>query len=130
MLSQMRVQSVNIVQRIFEKFSQQFFFSLAILIVEFAKQAQEERGLSPIDAAVEASQLRLRPILMTAFAFILGVLPLMVASGPGSEMRQALGTAVFFGMSGVTVLGLFFTPIFYVALRSIFPGKQKTELTV
>ncbi len=102
----------------------------AILIVEFAKQAQEERGLSPIDAAVEASQLRLRPILMTAFAFILGVLPLMIASGPGSEMRQALGTAVFFGMSGVTVLGLFFTPIFYVALRSIFPGKQKTELTV
>ncbi|MEE4188394.1 MAG: efflux RND transporter permease subunit, partial [Roseobacter sp.] len=99
----------------------------AILIVEFAKQAQEERGLSPIDAAVEASQLRLRPILMTAFAFILGVLPLLIATGPGSEMRQALGTAVFFGMSGVTFLGLFFTPIFYVALRNIFPATTKKE---
>lgn len=95
----------------------------AILIVEFAKQAQEERGLSPVTAAIEASRLRLRPILMTAFAFILGVLPLLVASGPGSEMRQALGTAVFFGMSGVTFLGLFFTPIFYVAIRRLFPGR-------
>ncbi|MEL6102355.1 MAG: multidrug efflux RND transporter permease subunit [Pseudomonadota bacterium] len=92
----------------------------AILIVEFAKQAQEERGLSIVDAAVEASQLRLRPILMTALAFILGVVPLMIATGPGSEMRQALGTAVFFGMSGVTFLGLFFTPVFYVLLRRIF----------
>ncbi len=97
----------------------------AILIVEFAKQAQEDRGLSAIDAAVEASQLRLRPILMTAFAFILGVLPLMIAVGPGSEMRQALGTTVFFGMSGVTLLGLFFTPVFYVALRTVFPGTAK-----
>lgn len=97
----------------------------AILIVEFAKQAQEERGLSPINAAVEASQLRLRPILMTAFAFILGVLPLMIAVGPGSEMRQALGTTVFFGMTGVTLLGLFFTPVFFVALRTIFPGADK-----
>jgi len=95
----------------------------AILIVEFAKQAQEERGLNPVDAAVEASQLRLRPILMTAFAFILGVLPLMIATGPGSEMRQALGTAVFFGMSGVTFLGLFFTPVFYVLLRRVFPAR-------
>ena len=90
----------------------------AILIVEFAKQAEEERGLSIMDAAIEASKTRLRPILMTAFAFILGVLPLMVAVGPGSEMRQSLGTAVFFGMSGVTLLGLFFTPVFYVLLRS------------
>ncbi|WP_371227648.1 efflux RND transporter permease subunit [Roseovarius sp. 2305UL8-3] len=96
----------------------------AILIVEFAKQAQEERGLSPINAAVEASQLRLRPILMTAFAFILGVLPLMIATGPGSEMRQALGTAVFFGMAGVTFLGLFFTPVFYVAIRRLFPSRN------
>ncbi|GFE49590.1 multidrug efflux RND transporter permease subunit [Roseobacter cerasinus] len=96
----------------------------AILIVEFAKQAQEERGLSPIDAAVDASQLRLRPILMTAFAFILGVLPLMIATGPGSEMRQALGTAVFFGMSGVTLLGLFFTPVFYVLFRRLFPQRE------
>ncbi|WP_299704037.1 efflux RND transporter permease subunit [uncultured Tateyamaria sp.] len=97
----------------------------AILIVEFAKQAQEEKGMSAIDAAVDACRLRLRPILMTAFAFILGVVPLMIATGPGSEMRQALGTAVFFGMSGVTFLGLFFTPVFYVALRRIFPGKAK-----
>lgn len=95
----------------------------AILIVEFAKQAQEDRGLSPQDAAVEAAQLRLRPILMTAFAFILGVVPLMIAEGPGSEMRQALGTAVFFGMSGVTFLGFFLTPAFYVALRRLFPGR-------
>ncbi len=93
----------------------------AILIVEFAKQAQEERGASPAEAAVEACKLRLRPILMTAFSFILGVVPLIIATGPGAEMRQALGTAVFFGMSGVTVLGLFLTPVFYVALRRLFP---------
>ncbi len=96
----------------------------AILIVEFAKQAQEERGAGPIEAAVEAARLRLRPILMTAFAFILGVVPLMIATGPGAEMRQALGTAVFSGMLGVTILGLFLTPVFYVALRRIFPGKR------
>jgi len=94
----------------------------AILVVEFAKQAQEERGLSPMDAAIEASRLRLRPILMTAFAFILGVVPLMISVGPGSEMRQALGTAVFFGMSGVTLMGLLLTPVFYVTLRRLFPG--------
>ena len=89
----------------------------AILIVEFAKQA-EERGASAIEAAVEAARSRLRPILMTSFAFILGVLPLVLASGPGWELRQALGTAVFFGMIGVTFFGLIFTPVFYVALRS------------
>ncbi len=88
----------------------------AILIVEFAKQG-EERGLSRWDAAVEASRTRLRPILMTSFAFILGVLPLVIASGPGAEMRQALGTAVFFGMIGVTAFGLLFTPAFYVICR-------------
>ncbi|WP_299297024.1 multidrug efflux RND transporter permease subunit [uncultured Tateyamaria sp.] len=99
----------------------------AILIVEFAKQAQEERGLSPVDAAIEASTLRLRPILMTAFAFILGVLPLMIATGPGSEMRQALGTAVFFGMSVVTLLGLFLTPVFYVAIRRLFPVRADAQ---
>ncbi|HEX7887214.1 MAG TPA: multidrug efflux RND transporter permease subunit [Phenylobacterium sp.] len=88
----------------------------AILIVEFAKQA-EERGLSRWDAAVEAAHTRLRPILMTSFAFILGVLPLVIASGPGAEMRQALGTAVFFGMIGVTAFGLLFTPAFYVMCR-------------
>jgi len=90
----------------------------AILIVEFAKQA-EERGLSRWDAAVEAAHTRLRPILMTSFAFILGVLPLVIASGPGAEMRQALGTAVFFGMIGVTGFGLLFTPAFYVMCRFI-----------
>ncbi len=91
----------------------------AILIVEFAKQARES-GMGIVEAAIEASRLRLRPILMTAFAFILGVVPLMIASGPGAEMRQALGTAVFFGMLGVTVLGLFFTPVFYVTLMRLF----------
>jgi HAE1 family hydrophobic/amphiphilic exporter-1 len=89
----------------------------AILIVEFARQAERERGLSSVEAAIEASRTRLRPILMTAFAFILGVLPLMIATGPGAEMRQSLGTAVFFGMSCVTFLGLFFTPAFYVLAR-------------
>ena len=99
----------------------------AILIVEFAKQAQDERCVSPAEAAVEACKLRLRPILMTAFSFILGVAPLIIATGPGAEMRQALGTAVFFGMSGVTILGLFLTPVFYVALRRIFPGRKPVE---
>jgi len=88
----------------------------AILIVEFARQA-EERGRSVVDAAVEACRLRLRPILMTAFAFILGVVPLMIATGAGAEMRQALGTSVFSGMLGVTLIGLFLTPVFYVVLR-------------
>jgi hydrophobe/amphiphile efflux-1 (HAE1) family protein len=89
----------------------------AILIVEFAKQAEEE-GLSPVDAAVRAAQSRLRPILMTSFAFILGVVPLVIATGPGAELRQALGTAVFSGMIGVTLFGLIFTPTFYVACRT------------
>ncbi len=88
----------------------------AVLIVEFAKQQQEE-GRDRFAAAVEASRLRLRPILMTSFAFILGVLPLARATGPGAEMRKALGTAVFSGMLGVTLLGLFLTPVFYVVLR-------------
>jgi HAE1 family hydrophobic/amphiphilic exporter-1 len=88
----------------------------AILIVEFARQG-EERGRSVIDAAVEACRLRLRPILMTAFAFILGVVPLVIATGAGAEMRRAIGTAVFSGMLGVTLVGLFLTPVFYVVLR-------------
>jgi HAE1 family hydrophobic/amphiphilic exporter-1 len=91
----------------------------AILIVEFAKQAEEEQGMSPVEAVAEASRLRLRPILMTAFAFILGVVPLVMATGPGAEMRQALGTAVFFGMLGVTLFGLLLTPVFYVATRRL-----------
>jgi len=89
----------------------------AILIVEFAKQGEEQNGLSRFDAAVQAARTRLRPILMTSFAFILGVLPLAIATGPGMEMRQALGTAVFFGMIGVTIFGLIFTPVFYVVCR-------------
>jgi HAE1 family hydrophobic/amphiphilic exporter-1 len=99
----------------------------AILIVEFARQA-EERGLAAVDAVVEACRLRLRPILMTAFAFILGVVPLMLATGPGAEMRQSLGTAVFSGMLGVTFFGLFLTPVFFVALRRLVPFQApKTE---
>lgn len=89
----------------------------AILIVEFAKQA-EDAGKSLQEAAVEAARLRLRPIVMTSFAFILGVVPLVTASGSGFEMRQQLGTAVFFGMIGVTIFGLIFTPVFYVAVRA------------
>jgi hydrophobe/amphiphile efflux-1 (HAE1) family protein len=85
----------------------------AILIVEFARQL-EDQGRSRWDAAVEATRLRLRPILMTSFAFILGVSPLVWAVGAGAELRQALGTAVFFGMIGVTAFGLIFTPVFYV----------------
>ncbi|MBK8269277.1 MAG: efflux RND transporter permease subunit [Planctomycetes bacterium] len=90
----------------------------AVLIVEFAKQ-QQEVGLHADDAAVEASRLRLRPILMTSFAFILGVLPLILATGAGAEMRQALGTVVFFGMIGVTFFGLFFTPVFFSVIRKL-----------
>jgi multidrug efflux pump subunit AcrB len=85
----------------------------AILIVEFAKQAHEA-GMTRYDAAVSAAKTRLRPILMTSLAFILGVVPLVVSFGAGAEMRQSLGTAVFFGMLGVTFFGLVFTPVFYV----------------
>jgi multidrug efflux pump subunit AcrB len=90
----------------------------AILIVEFARQAEDE-GATPAEAAVRAARTRLRPILMTSFAFILGVAPLVVATGAGSEMRQSLGTAVFSGMLGVTVFGLLFTPVFYTVIRKI-----------
>jgi multidrug efflux pump len=88
----------------------------AILIVEFAKQREEE-GKDRVEAAVDACKERLRPILMTSFAFILGVVPLAVAKGAGAEMRVALGIAVFSGMVGVTFFGLFFTPVFYVIIR-------------
>ncbi len=90
----------------------------AILIVEFAREL-EHQGRSVLDAAVEASRLRLRPILMTSFAFIMGVLPLALSQGAGAEMRQAIGIAVFSGMLGVTFFGLVFTPVFYVLLRSL-----------
>lgn len=88
----------------------------AVLIVEFAKQ-QEEDGKSVFEATIEACRLRLRPILMTSFAFILGVVPLMTAKGAGAEMRQSLGTAVFYGMLGVTFFGIFLTPVFYYSIR-------------
>ena len=88
----------------------------AILIVEFAKQIEDRDKKDRFAAAVEAARLRLRPILMTSFAFIFGVLPLVLSKGAGAEMRQALGTAVFFGMLGVTGFGLFLTPVFYVVI--------------
>ena len=100
----------------------------AILIVEFARQA-EDRGLSRVEAAVQAARLRLRPIIMTSFAFILGVVPLMLASGAGYEMRQSLGTAVFSGMLGVTLFGLIFTPVFYVVIRALAGGKSDDNRT-
>jgi multidrug efflux pump subunit AcrB len=95
----------------------------AILIVEFARQL-EDAGRNRFEAAVEASRLRLRPILMTSFAFTLGVVPLYIATGAGAEMRQALGTAVFYGMLGVTFFGLIFTPVFYVVIRGLFGGRK------
>lgn len=98
----------------------------AILIVEFAKQL-EEKGRDRLAAIEEACSLRLRPILMTSFAFICGVVPLLLASGPGAEMRQALGTAVFFGMLGVTFFGIFLTPVFYAVMRRINPGRRASE---
>src|SRR5205085_11449685 len=88
----------------------------AILIVEFARDRQQE-GASLFDAAVEAARVRLRPILMTSFAFVLGVLPLVIAEGAGAEMRRTLGTAVFSGMLGVTLFGIFLTPVFYYVIR-------------
>lgn len=90
----------------------------AILIVEFAKQLQDQ-GMDRFQAATEAAKLRLRPILMTSFAFIMGVVPLAIATGAGAEMRQAIGTTVFSGMLGVTLFGLLFTPVFYVVIRGI-----------
>jgi multidrug efflux pump len=98
----------------------------AILIVEFAKQLQDE-GKSAVEATVEASALRLRPILMTSLAFILGVVPLVLAKGAGAEMRVALGVAVFSGMLGVTIFGIFFTPVFYVVIRWFSGSKPKAK---
>jgi hydrophobe/amphiphile efflux-1 (HAE1) family protein len=100
----------------------------AILIVEFARQA-EEKGASTVEAVVSAARTRLRPILMTSFAFILGVAPLVVSTGAGGEMRQSLGTAVFAGMLGVTAFGLLFTPVFYVVVRTVFGRTKKAVET-
>ncbi len=92
----------------------------AVLIVEFAKQEQErDQKIRAAQAAVDAARLRLRPILMTSFAFIFGVLPLLFATGAGAEMRHALGTVVFYGMLGVTFFGLFLTPVFYAVIRQL-----------
>jgi multidrug efflux pump len=99
----------------------------AILIVEFARQREAE-GVPRADAVLEAAKLRLRPILMTSFAFIAGVVPLMLSSGAGAEMRQALGTAVFAGMLGVTFFGIFLTPVFYVLIRN-FAGRKAAVKT-
>ena len=100
----------------------------AILIVEFARDI-ELQGKSRLAAVIEACRLRLRPILMTSFAFILGVLPMVVSTGSGSEMRQAVGVAVFFGMLGVTLFGLIFTPIFYMVVRNLAEGKNEGKPT-
>ena len=104
----------------------------AILIVEFAREL-EFAGRTPVAAAVEASRLRLRPILMTSMAFIMGVVPLVTSTGAGAEMRHAMGVAVFSGMIGVTAFGIFFTPVFYVLLRALTgnrPLVQHGESTI
>jgi multidrug efflux pump subunit AcrB len=98
----------------------------AILIVEFARQL-EEQGRDRVAAAVEATRLRLRPILMTSLAFTLGVVPLYIATGAGAEMRIALGTGVFWGMIGVTLFGLIFTPVFYVVIRGLSERRQRRK---
>jgi HAE1 family hydrophobic/amphiphilic exporter-1 len=98
----------------------------AILIVEFARRRREE-GLSIVDAAMEAARLRLRPILMTAFAFILGVLPLMFATGAGAASRQSIGTTVFGGMVAATILSLVFVPVFYAVIEQLREGRERSE---
>src|ERR1700721_4798977 len=90
----------------------------AILIVEFARLSHQ-RGMPLIEAAIEGSRLRLRPILMTSFAFILGALPLAIASGAGASSRQVLGTTVVFGMTAATMIGIFIVPVFYVVLQGL-----------
>ncbi len=97
----------------------------AILIVEFARQL-EDTGQPRFEATVDACRLRLRPILMTSFAFILGVVPLVLAKGAGWEMRYTLGLAVFSGMLGVTIFGIFFTPVFYYVIRWFSQRKSST----
>ena len=99
----------------------------AILVVEFARELQKLQGLSPFEATIAASKTRLRPIVMTSFAFILGVAPLVVAKGAGAEMRRTLGTAVFSGMLGVTAFGLMLTPVFYYVIERVFRRRSTTQ---
>ncbi|MET0282618.1 MAG: multidrug efflux RND transporter permease subunit [Steroidobacteraceae bacterium] len=101
----------------------------AILIVEFAKHLQEEQGLSPVRAVLDAARLRLRPILMTSIAFIMGVVPLVLAHGAGAEVKQAMGATVFAGMLGVTVFGLLLTPVFYVLVQKRAPRTAESSPT-
>jgi multidrug efflux pump subunit AcrB len=98
----------------------------AILIVEFAKLRQDA-GLDAVSAAIEATRLRLRPIVMTSLAFIMGVVPLALATGAGAEMRHAIGIAVFAGMLGVTLFGLFLTPVFYVLIQLVAQRLRRTS---
>jgi multidrug efflux pump len=95
----------------------------AILIVEFAREKELE-GKGPVEAAVEACRLRMRPIVMTSMAFIAGVIPMVFSSGAGAEVRQVMGITVFSGMIGVTLFGLFLTPVFYVTLRKLVLRRQ------
>jgi multidrug efflux pump len=96
----------------------------AILIVEFAREKQLQEGMNRVDAVLEACRLRLRPILMTSLAFTMGVVPLVLSTGAGSEMRRAIGVAVFFGMLGVTAFGLVLTPVFYVLVQRLVEGRE------
>jgi multidrug efflux pump len=96
----------------------------AILIVEFAKQ-RRDAGVPRQEATLEAVKLRLRPIIMTSFAFILGVVPLVIAVGAGAEMRRTLGTAVFAGMLGVTLFGIFLTPVFFYVIQWISDRREQ-----
>jgi len=100
----------------------------AILIVEFAREKQLQEGMNRVDAVLEACRLRLRPILMTSLAFTMGVVPLVLSTGAGSEMRRAIGVAVFFGMLGVTAFGLVLTPVFYVVVQRFVEGRETKKL--
>jgi len=101
----------------------------AILIVEFAREKQIQEGMNRVDAVLEACRLRLRPILMTSLAFTMGVIPLVLSTGAGSEMRRAIGVAVFFGMLGVTAFGLVLTPVFYVLVQRLVEGREIKKST-
>jgi multidrug efflux pump len=100
----------------------------AILIVEFAREKQFQQGMNRIEAVLEACRLRLRPILMTSLAFTMGVVPLVLSTGAGSEMRRAIGVAVFFGMLGVTAFGLVLTPVFYVLVQRLVEGRENKKV--